>query len=192
MPQEDSMRALHSTILASLALAAAAATPAWADSKAAAPLARFSGAIGVDPLTAAGGVDTLNVVRGINPGGRAWVLRRLSAQVGADGSVRASGRGLLFSSGDLIGTRGAVAAVAATLTCGPADATARKFTSPGVPLDAAGNFSIRGQLSEDGINPAVMPPTCDNPVLLIRAFNTTTGVAGGWFAAGIPGNSDDD
>lgn len=178
--------------LAALTLALAVTSPAWAGPKRAAPLASFNGAIGVDPLTAAGGVDTLNVVRGINPGGRAWVLRRLSATVGADGSIRASGRGLLFSSGDLIGTRGTVAAVAATLTCGAADATARKFTSPGVNLDAAGNFSIRGMLSEDGINPAVMPPTCDNPVLLIRAFNTTTGAAGGWFAAGIPGDGDDD
>lgn len=178
--------------LAALTLALAVSSPASAGPKRAAQLASFNGAIGVDPLTAAGGVDTLNVVRGINPGGRAWVLRRLSATVGADGSIRASGRGLLFSSGDLIGTRGAVAAVAATLTCGAADATARKFTSPGVNLDAAGNFSIRGVLSEDGINPAVMPPTCDNPVLLIRAFNTTTGAAGGWFAAGIPGGGEDD
>ncbi len=156
-----------------------------------APLVSFSGAIGVDPLTAAGGVDVVNTVRGIAPGGRAWVLRKLSARVGADGSIKASGRGLLFSSGELIATRGTVAAVAATLTCGAADATARKFTSPSAPLDLAGNFSIKGVLSEDGINPAVMPASCDNPVLLIRSFNTTTGAAGNWFAAGIPGTDDD-
>lgn len=155
------------------------------------PLVSFSGAIGVDPLTAAGGVDTLNTVRGIAPGGRAWVLRKLEAKVGADGSVRVRGKGLLFSSGDLIATRGGVAAVVATLACGPANNTARLFTSAPAALDLAGNFRIDGKLSEDGINPAVMPATCDNPALLIRAFNTTTGAAGGWFAAGIPGSDDD-
>ena len=183
---------LFNTTLVGLALAASV-TVTWADRKPPVPppLAVFNGAIGVDPLTAAGGVDTLNVVRGISPGGRAWVLRKLSATVAADGSVRISGRGLLFSSGDLIGTRGAVSNVLVTLACGPADTTARKFNSPMTTLDTAGNFSIRGVLSEDGINPAVMPPSCDNPVLLVRSANASTGAAGGWFAAGIPGASDD-
>ena len=185
------MRSLNTTLVG--LVLAASVTASWADRKPPAPppLVVFSGAIGVDPLTAAGGVDTLNVVRGISPGGRAWVLRKLAATVAADGSVRISGRGLLFSSGDLIGTRGAVTNVLATLACGPADATARKFNSPMTTLDAAGDFSIRGVLSEDGINAAVMPPTCDNPVLLVRSANATTGAAGNWFAAGIPGVSDD-
>jgi len=150
----------------------------------------FSGAIGVDPLTAAGGADVLNAVRGVNPGGRAWVIRKFSATVGADGSISARGKGLLLSSGEVIATRGTVAAVAVTLFCGPADATARRFTSPSGALDTAGNFSIKGTLSEDGINAAVLPPTCDNPQLLVRSFNTTTNVAGGWFAAGIVGDDD--
>lgn len=178
---------LQAGVMLALALAATTAL-----SKDPPPLVTFSGAIGVDPLTAAGGVDVVNTVRGIAPGGRAWVLRKLDARVGADGSIRARGKGLLFTSGDLIGTRGGVAAVVATLSCGAADATARKFTSPSAVLDLAGNFRIQGRLSEDGINPAVMPATCDNPALLIRSFNTTTGAAGGWFAAGIPGDGDDD
>ena len=158
------------------------------------PLVKFNGAIGVDPLTAApvAGVptDTLNVVRGINPGGRAWVLRKLKATVGTDGVISAKGSGLLFTSGDVIGTRGPVANVAATLACGSANATASLFTSPPSPLDLAGTFHIKGALSQDGVNAAVMPPTCDNPVLLIRGVNPTTGAVGGWFAAGIPGDDD--
>lgn len=181
------MRLLASTLsLSILALAAAAA-----QAKEPPALVRFEGAIGVDPLTAAGGVDALNVVRGISPGGRAWTLQKLEARVGTDGSISARGRGLLFTSGDLIGTRGAVAAVVATLACGAADATASLYTSPSAALDASGNFRISGKLSQDGINPAVMPATCTNPVLLIRSFNATTGAAGGWFAAGIVDSSDE-
>ena len=82
--------------------------------------------------------------------------------------------------------RGAVAQVAATLACGPANSTASLFTSPASPLDLAGDFQIKGALTQDGINAAVMPPTCDNPVLLIRGVNATTGAVGNWFAAGIP------
>jgi hypothetical protein len=178
---------LSRTLLA-MALGLAAAT-AHADGSR--TLLRFEGAIGVDPLTAAGGADVLNVVRGINPGGRAWVLRKLSATVRTDGTISARGKGLLFSSGDLIGTRGGVTHVAATLTCGAADATAEKFTTAPFPLDLAGDFSIRGPLSSDGINTAVLPNPCNNPALLIRSANATTGAPGGWFAAGIPGDSDD-
>lgn len=188
------MRFTHAHAGIALAAAALFASAAQAGAKPP-PLVAFEGAIGVDPLTAIGGnpiAEGVNTVRGIAPGGRAWTLRRLEARVGTDGSISAKGKGLLFTSGELIGTRGAVAAVAATLTCGAADATARKFTSPGAALDAAGNFRISGKLSEDGINAAVMPTTCDNPVLLIRSFNTTTGLPGNWFAAGIPSRGDDD
>lgn len=175
-----------------LLLMTLAATTAGAFADSSAPsLVKFNGAIGVDPLTAAGGVDTLNTVRGIAPGGRAWVLRRLKATVGTDGVISAQGSGLLFTSGELIGTRGTVAQVAATLACGPANSTASLFTSPASPLDVSGDFHIKGALSQDGINAAVMPPSCDNPVLLIRGVNATTGAVGGWFAAGVPSNGDD-
>lgn len=170
--------------LATLALAAVASMSAYADDDS--TLVRFRGAIGVDPLTAAGGVDTLNVVRGISPGGRAWMLASLRAVVRTDATIHASGRGLLFTSGDLIGTRGGVTAVGATLACGAANNTAALFNSRPAPLDLAGNFSISGKLTQDGVNDAVMPATCDNPVLLIRSANAATGVLGNWFAAGIP------
>jgi len=170
---------------ASLALAAAAAS-------AASPpvLLKFKGAIGVDPLTAAGGVDVLNVVRGINPGGRAWVIRKLDATVYIDASIVVQGKGLLFSSGDVIATRGPVAQVAATLACGPANDTAAKFTSDPAPLDTAGNFTIRGSLRDGFGNVATLPPSCDNPQLLIRAFGAAG--PGGWFAAGILESDDED
>ncbi|WP_298828921.1 hypothetical protein [uncultured Piscinibacter sp.] len=164
-----------------------AATAAFA---APVPVLKFEGAIGVDPLTAAGGVDALNVVRGIDPGGRAWVIRKFDATVYSDGSIAARGKGLLFSSGDVIATRGPVTHVAATLACGPANNTATRYTTAPAPLDAAGNFTISGPLL-DGVNQAVLPVPCDNPQLLIRAANPTTGAAGGWFAAGILERDDD-
>ena len=97
----------------------------------------------------------------------------------------------MLASGDVIGTRGPVTHVAATLACGAANATASLFTSAPSPLQVNGDFEIGGALSQDGVNPAVMPASCDNPVLLIRAANPATGAAGAWFAAGIA-NGDDD
>lgn len=152
-----------------------------------APLLQFDGAIGVDPLSAAGGSDQLNVVRGVSPGGRAWVLRRFEAKVLADGSVAARGKGLLFASGDAIATRGALTQVVVTLACGPADATATKYTSDPAPLDAAGNFNLRSTLrGSDGNVAPLATLGCENPQLLVRGSAT-----GGWFAAGILSADDD-
>jgi len=172
--------------LAALALSAAAI--AHPGSK---TLVKFEGAIGADPLTGAGGVDVVNVVRGINPGGRAWVLRRLHAAVSTGGHIFARGSGLLLASGDVIGTPGPVTQVAATLACGPANNTATLFNSAPASLDAAGSFRIDSALTQDGINPAVLPPVCDNPVLLIRSVGAN-GAPGAWFAAGIPDLDDND
>ena len=58
-------------------------------------------------------------------------------------------------------------------------------------LDAAGNFRIDSVLTQDGVNPAVLPPTCDNPALLIRSVGAN-GAPGAWFAAGIPDVDDHD
>jgi hypothetical protein len=171
--------------LAALTLSAAFA---HADSR---TLVKFEGAIGADPLTGAGGVDVVNVVRGVNPGGRAWVLRRLNAAISNGGHIFARGSGLLLASGDVIGTPGPVTQVAATLACGPANATASLFNSAPAALDAAGNFRIDSVLTQDGVNPAVLPPTCDNPVLLIRSVGAN-GAPGAWFAAGIPDLDDHD
>jgi hypothetical protein len=176
------LRYLSAVLLALVAAAASAAQPPV--------LLKFKGAIGVDPLTATNGVDVLNVVRGINPGGRAWVIRKFDATVYTDASIVVQGKGLLFSSGEVIATRGPVAQVAATLACGPADATATKFTSDSAPLNAAGNFKIRGSLRDGFGNVATLPPSCENPQLLIRAFGAAG--PGGWFAAGILESDDED
>ena len=175
------LRFLSAVSLALVAATASAAHPPV--------LLKFKGAIGVDPLTAAGGVDQPNVVRGINPGGRAWVIRKLDATVYADARIVVQGKGLLFSSGEVIATRGPVAQVVATLACGAADATAEKFTSDPAPLNAAGNFTIRGSLTGHDASGNVLPfpSTCANPQLLIRASAT-----GGWFAAGILESGDAD
>jgi len=174
-------RCLSVVLLALTAASASAAQPAV--------LLKFKGAIGVDPLTAAGGVDALNVVRGINPGGRAWVMRALDATVYADGYIVAQGKGLLFSSGEAIATPGAVSRIVATLACGAADATAEKFTTDSFPLNAAGNFNIRGSLTgrDASGNLLPFPSTCANPKLLIRPSAT-----GGWFAVGVLDSDVDD
>jgi len=172
-------RYLSAVSLALVAAAASAAQPPV--------LLKFKGGIGVDPLTAAGGVDTLNVVRGINPGGRAWVIRKLDATVYTDASIVVRGKGLLFSSGEVIATRGPVGQVVATLACGSADAAATKYTSESAPLNDAGNFTIRGTLRDTAGNSAYLQPGCANPQLLIRASAT-----GGWFAAGILESDDED
>lgn len=175
------MRCLSvSLAVASLTLSAAAF--AHSGPKA---LVRFDGAIGADPLTASNGVDVLNVVRGVNPGGRAWRISRFSATIGEDGSVHARAGGLLLASGDVIGTRAGITQVALTLFCGPANNSAAAFSSGPAAFDTAGNFHVTGALTQDGINQAVLPASCDNPALLVRAVGAN-GAPGAWLAAGIP------
>jgi len=136
---------------------------------------KFRGGIGVVPVTgvAANGAVTLNVVRGVSPGGP-WRIAALDAEVSPDGHINVQGRGLLLAAGNGIGTN-AGQSVHATLFCGPAaTATAHNSTAEGVALEADGDFRI-----DDFLSPP--PPTvCETPVLLIR------NAGGVWFAAGIP------
>lgn len=147
-----------------------------------APLVKFKGGIGVDPVsnvTVTGGVTTVsaNVVRGVSPPGQIWVIRDLDAKVDIDGHIRVHGSGLLLAGGNGIGTAAGLS-VFATLFCGPpASATASSTSTTGVALDADGDFSIDDVLSPLPANP------CVDPVLLIRA---TIG-SHPWFAAGIVG-----
>jgi hypothetical protein len=143
-------------------------------------LARFSGAIGADPVsnvTVTGTTTTVspNVVRGVNPPGQIWRIADLNAIVTTDGRIHARGRGVLLGGGNGIGTNGGQS-VFATLFCGPAaSAVSSSTTLTGVALDADGDFAI-----DDVLSP--MPPsTCETPVLLIR----TAAGAHPWFAAGI-------
>jgi hypothetical protein len=140
-----------------------------------APTLKFKGGIGVIPVTgiAANGAATLNIVRGVSPGGP-WRIAALEAVIGADGHIKVVGHGLLLASGNGIGTN-AGQIVHATLFCGPAlTATAHNSNPAGVALEADGDFTI-----DDFLSPP-QPTPCDNPVLLIR------NVGGVWFAAGIP------
>jgi hypothetical protein len=130
-----------------------------------APLVRFDGGIGNQPLR---GGAVANVVQGVNPAGSPWVITRLSVDVMTDGRISIDGRGLLLAGGNGIGTNGGQS-VGARLFCGTVP-----HNSILVPLEANGDFRIDDVLTPLPVNP------CANPVLLI--VNTS----GSWFAAGIP------
>ena len=149
---------------------------------------KFKGGIGVIPISnvavdATTGVVTVtrNMVRGVNSPGQIWRIKDLDAKIKSNGDIKIIGEGLLLAGGNNIGTN-AGQSVAAQLFCGD-----QSFTSPGVPLEANGDFKIDAILS-----PLPLPDTCETPVLLIRSINLTTGVLGVWFAAGIPNLDDHD
>ena len=134
-------------------------------------LVRFDGGIGEQAagFNAATGALRVNQVNGVNPGGFPWVISRLSADVGTDGSISVDGRGLLLAGGNGVGTNGDQS-VRARLFC----AGVAAGDSDAVPLDARGDFRINGMLNQTPPNP------CNAPVLLI------VNAGGAWFAAGIP------
>jgi len=153
-------------------------------------LVKFSGGIGVHPVSNVSGTATnpptnsifpevtRNIVRGVNPAGQIWVIDNLKANVKVDGSIRVDGRGLLLAGGNNIGLN-AGASVFATLSCAvpPALTTFTLHSTDsvtGVPLAANGDFRINDVLD------TAPPAPCINPVLLIRNKNGQT-----WFAAGI-------
>ena len=131
-------------------------------------LVRFEGGIGSQPLRAG---SLTNDVLGVNPGGRPWVIERLSANVKVDGRISVRGRGLLLAGGNNVGRNGGQSVHARLFCAGVAHNTGT------VPLDADGDFRI-----EDTLAPLPVVP-CADPILLI-----VSGVApaGSWFAAGIP------
>jgi hypothetical protein len=148
-------------------------------------VALFKGGIGVDPVsnvTVSGGTTTVspNTVRGVPPAGQIWVISDLEAGISSDGSILVIGRGLLLGGGNAIGMSGGQT-VFATLFCGPAgfQTSVSSSSLAGVPLDAAGNFTINDVLSPVPSNP------CTTPVLLIRSV-AGNGNNNPWFAAGIP------
>ena len=157
-------------LASSALLACAALAPALA--QAADPLVRFEGAIGAQPLRSAGnGLDAqVNDVNGVSPGGRPWVISRLTAEVATDGRIGVDGRGLLIAGGPGIATP-AGQAVRARLFC---DNVAVGDSSPLVPLEPNGDFRI------DAVLNGPVPALCKTPVLLI------VNGGGAWFAAGIP------
>jgi hypothetical protein len=142
-------------------------------------LARFKGGIGVIPVSSGVGtaataeVVNRNIVRGVQPAGQIWVIRKLDATVTTNGDIEVEGEGLVLGGGNNVG-RATGQRVFATLICeAAAPFTEHNSDLAGVPLDPNGDFRI-----DDVLSPA--PTTCDSPVLLIRnAANLN------WFAAGI-------
>lgn len=146
-----------------LLLAAIALVPLAA--AAADPVARFEGGIGSQPLRA-GALP--NDVNGTNPGGRPWVIAKLSAEATTD-RIRVDGEGLLLAGGNNTGGNGGQS-VRARLFC---DGIAHDSVQL-VALEANGDFRIDSAFAN---NP---PAICNNPILLIVSGG------GNWFAAGIP------
>jgi hypothetical protein len=150
-------------------------------------LVRFDGGIGVDPVSGiVSNAPALNVVRGIPPGGFPWVIKRLRADVRADGRVHVDVRGLILAGGNVIGTNGGQK-VLAVLFCGApgaggslGSATTHSSDPAGVLLNANGDVEI-----DDVLTPTP-PSPCDSPALLI-----VTPGPHHWFAAGIPRTDDD-
>ena len=129
------------------------------------PLVRFEGGIGSQPLRSGG---QINDVLGVNPGGRPWVISRLTVEVKLDGRISVDGRGLLLAGGNNVGRTGGQS-VHARLFCGGV-----AHNTGNVPLEPNGDFRI-----EDTLLPLPGFP-CDDAVLLIVSSG------GSWFAAGIP------
>jgi len=161
---------MKAAVAAAFSLAAFAyALPAGADDH----LVRFDGGIGSQVWARNNATNAVvdNDVLGVRPGGRPWVISRLSADVRTDGTISVDGRGLLLAGGGGVGSNGGQS-VHARLFC---DGVA--FNSRTVPLEDNGDFRIDGDLGN-------VPPVCGTPILLI--VSGASGGNGNWFAAGIP------
>jgi len=117
-------------------------------------LVRFEGGFGVDPVAGVSGTGTIDAngnnvfpdvvrndfVRGtrrVPPGGRPWVISRLTADIRTDGHISVNGRGLLLAGGPSLSTNGSQS-VRPLLFCGDASFT----TANAVALEANGDFRI--------------------------------------------------
>jgi hypothetical protein len=114
-----------------------------------------------------------NPVAGINSGGLPWTTSGGNATVNfTDGTVTFVVEGLVLVGGNASGTRAGVAEVKGTLVCDPGAGDQVVVDTPGVPLSTQGNAAFSGHFA------SALPPTCVNPLFLIR----TSG--GAWLATG--------
>jgi hypothetical protein len=143
-------------------------------------LARFSGGIGVNPISGFANPQNpdgtfpsvfQNVVRGVPPSTQLWRIADLNGAITADGRVKVRGRGLLLAGGARIGQSLGLA-VFATLLCEVTAPVAQYSTTVSAALDASGDFFIDSKLKS-------VPRACPSPLLLIRNSG------GQWVAAGI-------
>src|SRR5215475_888108 len=111
-------------------------------------LAKFKGGIGVIPVSSGVGtaataeVVNRNIVRGVQPAGQIWVIRKLEAEVKTDGEIKVEGKGLVLGGGNNVG-RATGQSVFATLICeAAAPFTEHNSNLNGVPLEANGDFRI--------------------------------------------------
>jgi hypothetical protein len=141
---------------------------------AAQPLLKFEGGIGAQPLAANAAV---NAVFDVPPGGRPWVIERLSATIDINSNIKVDGRGLLLAGGNAIARNGGQSVRPLLLCTNGTAATSivtSRHTTPAKALADNGDFSF-----DEPMSPQV-PPDCANPILLI------VNAGGAWFAAGIP------
>jgi hypothetical protein len=169
--QAPMLRLLGGTMLAGLLGLAFLAS----DAHAADPSIRFEGGIGSQVWARNNQTNAVvdNDVFGVRPGGRPWVIERLSADIAADGMAKIDGRGLLLGGGPNVGRSGGVS-VKARLICNENNVVTSFHETSVVQLDANGDFRF-----SEVLNPP-MPMACGNPVLLILSAGNN------WFAAGIP------
>ena len=109
-------------------------------------------------------------IAGIAPGGLPWVLKSGHATLSKNGQLEVSVEGLLFGPGapaNMVGTRGALTIVAASVVCanGPVVVTTNT-----VPFSTRGDAHVHQRIS--------LPSQCIGPIVLIRANGT-----GPWLAA---------
>ena len=99
-------------------------------------------------------------VNGVAAGGKDWLLRRGSASIRSDGSIRVKVKGLVFAeSGTTTTANGAatVAAVSASLFCDAA--TTPVGTTAAAPLSPHGNAKITGTFT--------LPARCTAPTVMV-------------------------
>jgi hypothetical protein len=128
----------------------------------------WHGIVGV--ITAPG---VSNPVAGIASGGLPWTTSGGNATVNfTDGTATFVVEGLVLVGGNASGTRAGVASVKGTLVCDAGAADQVIIDTPLVALSAQGNAAFSGHFE------SAPPPTCINPLFLIR----TSG--GAWLATG--------
>ena len=112
-----------------------------------------------------------NPVAGINSGGLPWTTSGGNATVNfTDGTVTFVVEGLVLVGGNASGTPDGVTSVKGTLVCDPGATDQVVVDTPTVPLSSQGNAAFSGNFV------SALPPTCINPLFLIRV------ASGAWIA----------